>query len=301
MTGTGTYADWIAVDWGTSNLRAWAMSTDGAVKAMDYSNNGMAGLSHDGFEPALLDLIDPWLGSTPIPVIACGMVGARQGWAEAPYRAVPTTPLGTLSPCPTNDSRIDAYILPGLKQEKTPDVMRGEETQIAGFLSDHSDFDGVICLPGTHTKWVHISAGEVVSFQTALTGELFALLAEKSVLRHSVETAEWDEAAFFEAVSDSMTRPETVATGLFRIRASHLLQDTAPETSRARLSGLLIGAEIASARPYWLGQNVALVGEPALTALYAAALKSQGVQAAEYTGDNFALKGLTAAYKELIA
>jgi len=246
-------------------------------------------------------LIEPWLGSATIPVIACGMVGARQGWAEAPYRAAPTTPLGTLSPCATDDPRLDAYILPGLKQEKNPDVMRGEETQIAGFLSACPDFDGVICLPGTHTKWVHISAREVVSFQTAMTGELFALLAEHSVLRHSVVTEDWDAAAFTDAVSDAITRPETVAAALFRIRASHLLQDTSPEISRARLSGTLIGAEIASARPYWLGQNVALVGEPGLTSLYAAALEMQGIEAAEHTGDDLTLKGLTAAYKELIA
>lgn len=301
MTAATTYADWIAVDWGTSNLRVWAMSADGTPKAMECSDKGMAGLPRDRFEPTLLELIEPWLGSTKTPVIACGMVGARQGWAEAPYRAAPTTPLGALAPCATDDPRLDTYILPGLKQEKNPDVMRGEETQIAGFLSEKPDFDGVLCLPGTHTKWVHISAREVVSFQTAMTGELFALLAEQSVLRHSVVTEDWNEAAFAEAVSDAITRPETVATALFRIRASHLLQDTSPETSRARLSGTLIGAEIASARPYWLGQNVALVGEPGLTSLYAAALETQGVQAVEHAGDDLTLKGLTAAYKELIA
>jgi 2-dehydro-3-deoxygalactonokinase len=301
MSGQKSYADWIAVDWGTSNLRAWAMTADGMVKDSATSDQGMATLTKDAFEPTLISLTEQWLGASETPVIACGMVGARQGWSEAPYRTVPTTPHGTLSPCKTSDNRISMHILPGLKQDKSPDVMRGEETQIAGFLADNPDFDGVLCLPGTHTKWVHISAKEIVSFQTVMTGELFALLSENSVLRHSVDSAEWDDDAFTQAVADTLTRPETVTSRLFQIRASHLLENTQSPTSKARLSGTLIGAEIAATRPYWLGQNVALIGAPHLNALYAKALETQGLNPMQHTGDDLTLKGLTAAYQELIS
>ncbi len=301
MSAQAAYADWIAVDWGTSNLRAWAMTAAGEMRDMVTSDKGMGNLSREEFEPVLLSLVDPWLGSGETPVVACGMVGARQGWAEAPYRTVPTTPHGALSPCATQDPRLSVHILPGLKQTKTPDVMRGEETQIAGFLADHPDFDGVLCMPGTHTKWVHISAREIASFQTVMTGELFALLSKSSVLRHSVAGLDFDDAAFTDAVSDAISRPEATTARLFQIRASHLLEGTEAPVSRARLSGALIGAELAATRPYWLGQQIALVGAPALNRLYAAALASQGLEAAQHTGDDLTLKGLTAAYKELIS
>ena len=301
MSGQKSYADWIAVDWGTSNFRAWAMRSDGAVLDKVDSPDGMSGLQQAEFEPTLIKHIEQWLGSTKTPVIACGMVGSRQGWQEAPYLTVPTQPCSELISCSAKDSRISMHILPGIKQDQPPDVMRGEETQIAGFLADQPEFDGVICLPGTHTKWVHISAKEVVSFQTFMTGETFALLSKQSVLRHSVMTKDWDQSAFLEAASDCLSRPEAIAAKLFQIRAGHLLNNTEPAVSKAKLSGLLIGAELAASKPYWLGRDVALLGAPELNTLYAATLKAQGVQSQSYTGDDATLKGLIAAYKDLIS
>lgn len=269
--------DWIAVDWGTSNLRAWAMGPSG-ILAEASSEAGMASLGRDDFEPALLALIGDWLGETAPPIVACGMVGSRQGWAEAPYRALPCTPvaLGELIPVLTHDPRLNVRIVPGLKQVKPADVMRGEETQIAGALALLRDFDGILCLPGTHSKWVHVSAGEVVSFQTFMTGEMFALLADRSVLRHCIG-AGWDAAAFDAGLSEALSRPEKIAARLFTLRAESLLENLAPSALRARLSGLLIGIELAAAKPYWLGQRVVLIGAPTLSAHYAHALQIQGV------------------------
>ena len=300
MTSQLTYPDWIAVDWGTSNLRVWAMTSDGEVLARNGSEQGMSDLAPDEFEVTLLSHIAPWLGQETTPVIACGMVGSRQGWAEAPYRAVPTTPLGQSHAAPCKDSRIAMHILPGLKQERSADVMRGEETQIAGYLADAPDFDGILCLPGTHTKWAHISAGEVVSFQTFMTGELFDLLGRDSVLRHSIgEGSALDQEAFAGAIADTISRPEAVATQLFKIRAVDLLHGADPAVSRARLSGVLMGLELAAARPYWLGQPVALIGTPALNTLYKKALVAQGVEPSVHDADATTLRGLTAAYNEL--
>ncbi|MEX0276109.1 MAG: 2-dehydro-3-deoxygalactonokinase [Ruegeria sp.] len=268
-------AEWIAVDWGTSHLRAWAMQGETVIDH-GQSENGMARVAKGEFQVALLDLIGDWLGTTPIDVIACGMVGARQGWVEAPYSATPTAPI-PVAPVrvPNTDPRIRAFVVSGLKQLDPPDVMRGEETQIAGFLFKRPNWDGVLCLPGTHTKWVQISAGEVVSFRTFMTGEVFELLRSQSVLKHSVGDG-WDEAGFSDAVNDALSKPEQLAARLFGLRAADLLHEQDPGTARARLSGLLIGAELAATRAYWLGQQLAIIGADKLADVYASALGQQG-------------------------
>jgi 2-dehydro-3-deoxygalactonokinase len=294
MSGSATYADWIAVDWGTSHLRAWAIGDEGQIRATAQSDAGMGTLAQDGFEPALLDLVEDWLGAGPTAILACGMVGAKQGWEEAPYVPVPAKPtdLTPMRASAPKDARLALSIVPGLSQASPPDVMRGEETQIAGFLAGEPDFDGILCLPGTHTKWVHLSAGEVVSFQTCMTGEMFDLLSHRSVLRHSVASKSLDEDAFAEAVSDTLSRPERLAQRLFAIRADATLNATRPAVSRARLSGSLIGAELAATRPYWLGQQVAVAGAPRLGDLYASALVAQGVTARAMDADPLTLAGL---------
>ena len=298
MSAETAYAEWIAVDWGTSNVRAWAMRGDQAV-AEAGSNKGMGALQPDQFEAALLELIDPWLGQSHMPIVACGMVGARQGWIEAPYQPVPCSPVGDAAVRPpVGDQRLEIAILPGLSQSHPADVMRGEETQIAGFLSEVPNFDGILCLPGTHTKWVQISAGEVVSFRTFMTGELFGLISSQSVLKHAMDSS-WDAEAFAEAVRDGMANPQALAGRFFALRAESLLGTPTEGSARARLSGLLIGAELAAARPYWLGQRVALLGDARLAGLYAAALEPEGVM--PETGDvrRATLAGLTAAYIKL--
>jgi 2-dehydro-3-deoxygalactonokinase len=286
---------WIAVDWGTSNLRAWAMDGAGTILAEATSDDGMGKLARSDFEPALLRLIGPWLASGAVPVVACGMVGSRQGWCEAPYRAVPCTPLDALSQVtpPTTDPRLHVRIAPGLKQASPADVMRGEETQIAGALRLHPNYDGVLCLPGTHSKWAQISAGEVVSFQTFMTGELFALLSEHSVLRHGMQDGGWDEAAFDVGVADAVSRPERIAARLFALRAEGLIAGLSPAAARSRLSGLLIGIELAAARPYWLGQRVTLIGAETLSAAYARALATQAVEAQTLPATACTLAGLS--------
>jgi len=295
MSGSATYADWIAVDWGTTHLRAWAIGPDGAIRAEARSDAGMGTLARDGFEPALLNLVEDWLGAGPTQILACGMVGAKQGWQEAPYVSAPAKPT-TLTPMRATaprDPRLAVSIVPGLSQKSPPDVMRGEETQIAGFLAREPGFDGILCLPGTHTKWVHLSAGEVVSFQTCMTGEMFDLLSQHSVLRHSVTAASLDVDAFAAAVSDTLSRPERLAQRLFSIRADATLNATGPEVSRARLSGVLIGAELAATRPYWLGQDVVVAATPALADLYTRALSAQGVGARAMDAAPLTLAGLT--------
>jgi 2-dehydro-3-deoxygalactonokinase len=286
--------DWIAADWGTTHLRVTGVH-DGAIVAQAQSDDGMGVLARDGFEPALLKLVEGWLSPSGTDVLACGMVGSRQGWAEAPYRAVPCSPLdgAGLVRAPARDTRLRVWLVPGLMQARPADVMRGEETQIAGFLALWPQFDGVLCLPGTHSKWVHVSAGEIVSFQTFMTGEIFGLLETRSVLRHGL--AGWDSTAFDAAVSEALSHPERLASRLFSIRAEGLIAGLSPAAARARLSGLLIGAELAAARPYWLGQAVAVIGADAVADAYRRALSAQGVSAEAHDATALSLAGLSQA------
>lgn len=291
--------DWIAIDWGTSQLRVWRIGPDGTMKDHRTSQAGMGQLAQDAFEPTLIELIDDWLvEGRQTRTIACGMVGARQGWIEAQYASVPCSPSkASVTHAPVSDPRLNVAILSGLSQiTPAPDVMRGEETQISGYLTKHPHFDGVICLPGTHTKWAHVSAGEVISFQTTLTGELFSLLSQHSVLRHSVAGSDLDMSAFSEGIEACLSRPENIATYLFRIRAQDLLADQDPVTARGHLSGVLIGTELAATKPYWLGQHVVLVGEEELCDLYANALGAQGVTYETANVTEMTLAGLSAAY-----
>ncbi len=287
--------DWIAVDWGTTNLRAWAMRADGTVLAEAGSDKGMGRLQPSEFEPALRELLAPWMGGEPLRVIACGMVGARQGWVEAPYALVPGEPLHAGLTRALSGPDLNVGIIPGLSQTDPPDVMRGEETKVAGFLAQNPGWDGVLLLPGTHPKWILLSAGEVVAFRTALTGEAFAALSGHTVLRHSVTTEGWDDEAFLAGVAEGIAKPEALMNRLFGLRAEALLKGLAPEKARARLSGLLIGLDLAGARGWWLGQRVCLLGAGELARTYRLALEFQGVRPETADAETATLAGLVEA------
>lgn len=297
--------DWIAVDWGTSHMRAWAMTASGDILQRAASDKGMGSLSPDQFEAALLEQIEPWLRDDALmPVLACGMVGARQGWCEAPYTQVPCTPLAAdqmVKPA-VKDARIAVHIIPGLCQQGPADVMRGEETQIAGFMAEHPHFVGVLCLPGTHCKWADLRDGKVLRFHTYMTGELFALLSQQSVLRHGMQqdaAQGMDEAVFLQAVNEAFQQPQQLSSALFGLRAAGLLQGLGAAAARARLSGLLIGNELAAAAPLWQGHAVSIIGDQGLSALYAKALQAQGIPVATVSAEQITLNGLRAAWQQL--
>ena len=300
--------DWIAVDWGTSALRAWALDAGGNVLAHAHSQDGMGTLSPDGYEPTLLRLAGGWLpaGKMRVPVIVCGMAGARQGWTEAAYRQIPCRPVAgrQMTPVATSDERLDVAIVPGLCQIDPPDVMRGEETQLAGLMRQTGTADAVVCMPGTHSKWVRVERGDVVGFTTFMTGELFAVISTHSILRHSVGTSGDDRDAFLQGVSDMHAETGTLTAALFGIRASGLLAGMAQETARSRLSGLLIGAELAATRTLWEAAPVHLVGAGPLVASYADALGHAGGTAIRHDAGELTLQGLAmarAAMKEAAA
>ena len=282
--------DWIAVDWGSSNLRAFAMR-GGEPVAEAASGEGASGLAREDFEPALLRAVGPWLSEGRVtPVLACGMVGARHGWIEAPYRLVPCAPAapGETILAPTQDSRLSLRILPGLSQASPADVMRGEETQIAGFLAGDPGFAGALILPGTHSKQARIAGGRVLSFSTWMTGELFALLSQSSVLRHSLQGAGGEDPAAF-AAGVRIGAGGGALRGLFALRAEGLLEGLPAQAARSRLSGMLIGAELTGFDP---GGDCVVIGAGGLARAYLAALDLLGIPARACDGAELARRGL---------
>ncbi|OOY21824.1 hypothetical protein BMI86_04550 [Thioclava sp. DLFJ5-1] len=282
--------DWIAADWGTTHLRVWAMRGREVLDRRS-SEQGMGKLTPAEFGPVLEEAVAGWGAA---PVVTCGMVGSRQGWAEAPYAPVPCAAQPRLVRVPDHAAR-PVYIACGLRQDSPPDVMRGEETQIAGFLLRTPDFEGTICLPGTHTKWVALRAGRIERFRSCMTGEIYDLLAHRSVLRHTIGEGCSDMAAFDAAVAEALADPAAAYGALFALRAGALLGTQSPETAACRLSGLLVGWELSATRDLWQGQPVALIGSPVLSPLYTRALAGCGIQAASHDAEDVTLAGLYAA------
>ena len=287
----------IAADWGTSNLRVWGIDRRGHIINTINNGKGMASLIPSEFEPYLISLIENWLPkeqNAKCPIIICGMAGAKTGWKEAAYLKAPSPPINKekIIQVETEDQRISVSIVPGIMQKSPPDVMRGEETQIAGYLSKNPDFDGIICLPGTHTKWVHISANEIVSFKTFMTGEIFLSLSERSILKSSVQSNDFNPTSFIEAFEDTYSNPALLSSKLFGLRAADLLENTSTKFLKSKLSGYLIGCELAGAKSYWLGQNIIMIGNNDLCILYQKALKKLGLNATIENTQTVTLNGL---------
>ena len=244
------------------------------------------------FQTALMGLIEPHLQQgTVTPVVSAGV---RSG----SFVQVPCA-VASAQKVAAKDPRIALYAIPPMSQEKPADFLQGEEAQIAGFLSQNKDWDGVLCLPSACSRWVHVSAGEVISFTSFLTGELLGLLTRHSSLRIAIQGQGWNDGAFLTALSDAMARPERAASALFSIQANAVLNQTSAATGKAHLYGTLIGIELAASRAHWLGREVVVIGAQDDTVRYASALKAQGVAATEQAGDLLALRGLAQAYVAL--
>lgn len=294
---------WIAVDWGTSNLRVWLMSDRQVVDAKS-SNRGMGSLTPEEFEAALLELISDWLdgySNDAMQIVACGMVGARQGWMEAPYVEIPCSPAESKFVQPhTLDQRLNVSILSGLCQLDPPDVMRGEETQVAGFLSGREDVSGILCMPGTHSKWICLERGSISQFTTALTGELYSLICEHSILKTLTEINGSDADEFAKGVAKAERAPEMIFNSIFSLRARAVLHHSNQVETAAFLSGLLIGSEVASMIKNMPSGNLYLLGSGKLGELYSQAFSILGHEFEKVDVTELTLEGLIQARETLI-
>lgn len=288
------------VDWGTSNLRIWLTDSQGEVIGERQSAEGMGSLDQAAY-PAVLEGHLSALGApSDLPVVVAGMAGARTGWREAPYVETPAPLVGLFQHAvqPNGVSR-PVYILPGVCQREggAYDVMRGEETQLAGALEQGLD-NALFCLPGTHSKWALVEDGQVRRFSTVMTGELFQLISRQSILRLSVPEdgdAEADPDIFDTAVAQALEPGFALTSVLFSIRAEGLLSQGGKGNPAARLSGLLIGAEIAAIRDDLLRHGKAyLIGTGKLTRLYARAIAKAGGEPVLLDGGLLVRRGLLA-------
>jgi 2-dehydro-3-deoxygalactonokinase len=263
----------IGIDWGTTNLRGWLIDPQGVSLDARQSTAGMGELTPPGFAPALEQLIQGW---PSLPVLACGMVGSRQGWIEAPYVASPASAADLAAALVAAPGRDDVWIVPGVALRDAGgallDVMRGEETQAIGLAAGPP---GLLLCPGTHGKWIESGAGEVGDFQTFMTGELNALLGRHSVLRHSVGGQAAPDAVFVRAVREMLDGAD-LGSALFSVRVGGLDGRLTPDQGASRLSGLVIGAEIAAGRARFGQRPVFLIGDERLNAFYTAALAEAG-------------------------
>ena len=272
-------------DWGTTRLRLWLLDHAGRVLAERRSDEGLLSAQPDRFSGILERHLADMGAGAGVPVMICGMAGSRQGWIEAPYVTVPASLdeiFGGAVRIP--GQKRDIRIVPGLAQRAAdaPDVMRGEETQLAGAAETLSSGRHVVCMPGTHSKWVEIADGVVSRFQTFLTGELFSVLSTHSILSHALgakpEAVSAGSAAFAGACAAALADGGDISTRLFRLRAATLLQGLGPGDAAATLSGLLIGGEIASASRTFAtsGAGLVLLASGAMRELYAVALGLAG-------------------------
>lgn len=272
----------IAIDWGTSNLRASLLGDEAVVLDTRAAAGGVMAVPERRFEAALRALCGDWVDAGT-PLIASGMIGSRQGWHEAPYVACPARlaqAAAQLVRVPFDGGAV-LHIVPGLRSvgaDGQHDVMRGEETQLwgAGLAPG-----GVAVLPGTHAKWAWLGAhGEIASFQTYMTGELYGLCTKHGILGRLMRFDGAPQPAAFERGARLGLAEHANATHvLFAARTAGLMGELAPDVLPDFLSGLLIGIEIGSATRCERPRAVTLVGDDALCARYATALNCAGIDA----------------------
>lgn len=286
----------IAVDWGTTNARAYLLDRSGAVLDIVSDKKGILNVPEGGFAQAYLDLVGRWqLGGKP-PALMAGMVGSRNGWVEAPYVACPADPMRLadgLVQAPMPDGR-EIWIVPGISSlnDGVHDVIRGEETQLAGAMAAVAGIAGpaVFCLPGTHSKWATVSDGTITGFRTAMTGEVFSLLAKHSILGKLFATGGPRGAGpAFERGLDRAGDAGGLLHHLFGVRAEALFGALSDADGADYLSGILIGHEINALGG---GGKVTLIGSDALVERYRRALTHRGYGIETVPGEDAVVMGL---------
>jgi 2-dehydro-3-deoxygalactonokinase len=279
----------IAVDWGTTNRRAYRIDSSGKCVDRFEDHQGVLSVPDGGF-PAAVAEIRRRLGDHPL--LLAGMIGSNRGWKEAPY-----------VPCPAGiDELAKALVWVGDREAIVPglsyagngraDVMRGEEVQLLGAVaSKRVDAMGMVCHPGTHNKWVTLRRGRIDEFQTVMTGEIYSLLKEHSILSDLLQGEVEVNDAFNEAAAHAVFN-EALPAELFSVRARVLLGLAKKEDAAAYTSGLLIGTDVRVGLSVPTAARITVIGRPELTKLYAAAIGQAERDAVEIDGEQCFLAGI---------
>ena len=284
-------APFIAVDWGTTNRRAYRIDSNGKVVDRFEDALGVLSVYAGGFPTAVATIVDR-LGDAPL--LLAGMVGSNRGWTEVPYVGVPAD-MRTLHGGLRYENGANAALVPGvcIDAGDRADVMRGEEVQALGAIAGGMvDPDALICHPGTHAKWIVMTSGAIVDFATAMTGELFALLRDHSILAPQMTGDVVAGAAFLDGVAVALAGAPLLDS-LFSVRSRMLMGRLSDADAASFASGIVIGSDVAAHGGCATG-TVALIGAPALTALYAAALESAGTTALIVDGSAAFVAGMVA-------
>jgi len=284
----------IVVDWGTTHLRAYRLTASGQVEARKSVPKGIMAIAPGAFATVLKEVVEDWLQLSEGPILMSGMIGSRQGWVEVPYVECPAgchELAAGIKRVPWTTTR-NVFICPGLicrDNEGVPDVMRGEEVQIFGALTGiHEAEFATICLPGTHSKHALVRNSKTERFLTHMTGEVFALLRDHSILGRLGRERRADLCAF----DDGLRRAEQTSGLLhhaFGVRTRVLMNELDAASLTDYLSGILIGHELIAAPPQ---PPVLVVGDPNLCALYKRALVHFGVEAEVISADVATTRGL---------
>ncbi len=277
----------IAVDWGTTNRRAYRLDPDGRCGEEFEDDRGVLSVPDGDFGGAVAE-IRSRLGD--LPLLLAGMIGSNRGWIEAPYVPCPAG-LGELAGALVWADEQTA-IVPGVCDPRRADVMRGEEVQLLGAIAEGTvPPDALVCHPGTHNKWVEVAGGRIATFRTIMTGELFNLLREHSVLSDLLAEPAEPGDAFEAGVRDGLAGD--VQAQLFSIRARVLLGKARREDAPSYTSGLLIGGDVRLGfESIAASPQVMVMGRPELTRLYAAAIAIAGRDPVELDGERCFLAGI---------
>lgn len=284
----------IGIDWGTSSLRAYRLTPDGAIADRRDTQRGILSVAAGGFPDALREVAGDWIAQGETRILMSGMVGSRQGWVEAPYLPCPAGLGGLASAAirlPFEDA--DLRLLPGLScrdRHGVPEVMRGEETQLLGALGD-APAEATACLPGSHSKWARLAGGRVLGFTTHFTGEAFAALSGHTILGRMMDPAAPHHPGAFARGVARAKQGGGLLHHLFGLRAASLFGEIGEAEAASFLSGLLIGHEVAAALEDGVAPPIVLIGSEALAARYAAALDAFGVPR-RAAGPDAAARGL---------
>ncbi|MGY8709711.1 2-dehydro-3-deoxygalactonokinase [Bradyrhizobium sp. 18BD] len=292
---------YVAVDWGTSSFRLWLVDRAGKVLAERRSGEGMLAAAKAGFSGVLQSHLAAVEAPADLPALVCGMAGAKTGWVEAGYVDTPAPLAAILKQAVRvpGEAR-DIRILPGIAQREVaaPDVMRGEETQLLGAVGLDAAGEALVCMPGTHSKWVRVKDGTVAHFSTFMTGELFSVVSRETILSLAVAGADEAEdiASFKAAVKSAFDAPAFAANLLFTARSRQLLFGGTPAAARETLSGTLIGTELAAGLSGSAPKAViTLIASGRLAALYRHAFDALAVTVQPIDADDAVRRGLSMA------
>jgi 2-dehydro-3-deoxygalactonokinase len=283
----------IGLDWGTTSARAYRIDRNGHVIDARRAPLGIQNVRDGAFASALDRLLGDWR-DIAVPRLACGMIGSRQGWIEAPYCETPVS-LAALAESIARVPEASLGIVPGVRTRDArgmPDVMRGEETQMLGAI-DASSPRAFAVLPGTHSKWARVEEGRLAAFTTFMTGEAYAALLEHTILGRLADrnAPASDTDSFIAGVNRGLARG-ALLHDMFGARTLALFGELPARGVADWLSGLLIGHEVAAARA-WAPQmqSVEVIATDALAQRYVLACAQAGLGAAPATA-HAAARGL---------